>query len=176
MDVESIRSRIREVADFPALGVGFKDITPLLGDAAAFRAAIEHLVAPIEDVGVDVVVGIEARGFVVAAPVALGLGVGFIPVRKPHKLPAAVHSVRYQLEYGEGVLEMHADALSPGARCLVVDDVLATGGTAAATAELIENQGGRVVAFSFIVELAALGGRGRIDGRAPVFSTVRYEA
>jgi adenine phosphoribosyltransferase len=167
---------IREVPDFPDVGISFKDITPLLADAVGFPAAIDAMAAPFDDAGIDVVVGIEARGFVFSAPVAHALGTGLVPIRKPGKLPAAVDSVTYELEYGGGALEIHLDALRPGARCLIVDDVLATGGTARAAAELVSRQGAEVVGFSFLAELGFLGGRARLGAGVPVHALIDYEA
>lgn len=157
-----LASHIRDIVDFPEPGVVFKDITPLLADPAALSATVEALTTPFVDRGIDRVVGIEARGFILAAPVALALGAGFVPVRKAGKLPWRVERVEYSLEYGTDVVEVHADAIRPGERILVLDDVLATGGTAAATIELIETLGGRVEATAFLLELAFLGGRDRL--------------
>ncbi len=158
-----IKSLVRDVPDFPKAGVTFKDITPLLEDHAAFTAVVAALAAAGRNgdgqVVVDKVVGMEARGFILAAPVALALGVGFVPVRKPGKLPWKTRSVSYELEYGEETLAMHTDALEAGERVLVIDDVLATGGTAAATAELIEQAGAQVHALAMMMELSFLPGR-----------------
>ena len=158
-----LRDFIRDVPDFPKPGVTFKDITPLLDDHAAFTAVVEGLAAAGRDqdgaVVVDKVVGMEARGFILAAPVALALGVGFVPVRKPGKLPWQTRSVSYELEYGEETLAMHTDALSPGERVLVIDDVLATGGTAMATAQLVEDSGAVLHALAVMLELSFLPGR-----------------
>jgi adenine phosphoribosyltransferase len=154
---------VRDIPDFPKPGVLFKDISPLLDDHEAFSAVVQGLArAGRDDAGeavVDKVVGMEARGFILAAPVALALGVGFVPVRKPGKLPAKTYSVSYQLEYGQETLEMHADALRPGERVLLVDDVLATGGTADATRQLVERSGAVVHAFAVLLELSFLRGR-----------------
>lgn len=158
---------IRDVADFPQPGVLFKDITPLLDDPDAFGAVVRALADAGRvdgELAVDRVVGIEARGFILAAPVALALGVGFVPVRKPGKLPAAVLEVDYDLEYGSQTLQIHADAIAPGDRVLIVDDVLATGGTAAAARTLVERAGGVVSAFAVLMELAFLEGRSRLEG------------
>lgn len=160
---ELISGLIRDVPDFPKPGVVFKDITPLLGDPAGFAASIEEIVAGAPK-DVDFVVGMEARGFIFAAPVALRLGAGFVPVRKPGKLPGDVLSESFALEYGEEVLNIHADAIKPGARVLVVDDVLATGGTVAATANLLKHFGADLVAVSVVMELSFLGGRERLAG------------
>ena len=163
-----IGSLVRDVPDFPKAGVTFKDITPLLDDHAAFTAVVEALAAagrdPQGEVVVDKVVGMEARGFILAAPVALALGVGFVPVRKPGKLPWTTNAVSYTLEYGEETLEMHTDALASGERVLVVDDVLATGGTAVATAQLIEGAGAVVHGLAMMMELSFLSGREAIGG------------
>ncbi|WP_250447141.1 adenine phosphoribosyltransferase [Actinotalea sp. C106] len=165
---EDLRDRlaalVHDVHDYPQPGVTFKDITPLLADAQAFAATVEHLVARA-DTPIDLVVGMEARGFILGAPVAVGLGAGFIPVRKEGKLPRATLSGAYDLEYGSAVLEVHPDTIPDGSRILVVDDVLATGGTAAATVELLESAGGVVVGLAFLMELTALRGRARLAGR-----------
>jgi adenine phosphoribosyltransferase len=154
---------VRDIPDFPKPGVMFKDISPLLDDHAAFTGVVQALADAGRDESgrtvVDKVIGMEARGFILAAPVALALGVGFVPVRKPGKLPAATYSVSYALEYGEETLEMHTDALAVGERVLLVDDVLATGGTAAATTILAEKCGGTVHAISVLLELSFLHGR-----------------
>jgi adenine phosphoribosyltransferase len=151
---------IRDVPDFPKPGILFKDISPMLADHRGFTLAVEALAAPGRDSSgksvVDKVVGIEARGFILAAPVALALGAGFVPVRKQGKLPAAAHSVRYALEYGEAILEVHRDALQAGEQVLVVDDVLATGGTVVAAAELVRRCGAEVRAVSVLMELRSL--------------------
>lgn len=156
-------SLIRDIPDFPKPGVLFKDITPLLGDHQAFAAVVGALADAGRDASgataVDKVVGMEARGFILAAPVALALGAGFVPVRKSGKLPAATHRVSYELEYGEASLELHRDAFGPGERVLLVDDVLATGGTAAATKKLVEACGATVAGFAVLMELGFLSGR-----------------
>jgi adenine phosphoribosyltransferase len=161
---------IRDVPDFPTPGIAFKDITPLLADPVAFAAAIDALAGSLVPGCVDKVVGIEARGFVLAAPLALRLAAGFVPVRKQGKLPAAAFSAAYELEYGAAVLEVHSDAVADGERVLVIDDVLATGGTVGATVELVRRAGGLVVGVRVLLELLALGGRGRL---APVDVDVR---
>jgi len=160
---EQLLAHIRDVPDFPKPGVLFKDITPLLADHATFTAAVRGLAAPFEGVGVDVVAGIEARGFVLGAPVALTLGAGFAPVRKQGKLPGDTVTASYDLEYGSATLEVTSDAFSPGARVLVVDDVLATGGTAAATVELVRRCGAEVVGMSVLMELGFLHGRAAVS-------------
>ena len=153
-----VASLIRDVADFPKPGVLFKDITPLIASAAGYRAAVEELAA-MAPPRIDVVVGMEARGFIFAGPVALELGAGFVPVRKPGKLPGKVYTETFALEYGTESLAVHADAILPGARVLVIDDVLATGGTVGATAKLVERLGAELVHIAVVMELSFLGGR-----------------
>ena len=155
---------VRDIPDFPEQGVTFRDITPLLGDAEGFTKSITELVHRFENVAVDRVLGMEARGFIIAAPVAYRIGAGFIPVRKAGKLPWAVVREEYQLEYGRDKLEIHRDAIHPGERILVIDDVLATGGTAQATCRLVEALGGKVVGLGFLIELEELGGRKKLAG------------
>ncbi len=159
---------VRDVADFPTPGIVFKDITPLLADHEGFSSVVLALAAAGRDgsgaTTVTKVVGMEARGFIFAAPVALELGVGFVPVRKPGKLPGETHEVSYSLEYGEEVLEVHQDAIRPGERVLVVDDVLATGGTVAATRALVERCGGEVAGVAVLMELSFLPGREQLGG------------
>jgi len=168
-----LASRIRDIADFPKPGIQFKDITTLLKDGPSFKAAIDGLLAQIGDRQVDAVVGMESRGFIFGAPVAYALGVGFVPVRKLGKLPADVVSVEYDLEYGSATLEMHKDALAPGARVLVVDDLLATGGTVAGTIELVKQLQGEIVALAFLIELTFLKGRERLAGH-DIVTLIRY--
>lgn len=170
-----LRSLVRDVADFPKPGIAFKDITPLLGDAAGLAAAVDGLAGRVADAGlvVDRVLGIEARGFILAAPLAVHLGVGFAPVRKPGKLPWQTVQQEYELEYGTDALEVHRDAVRPGERVLIVDDVIATGGTAAATARLAAGLGAEVVGLAVLVELTALAGRDRL-GRHRVLSLLEY--
>lgn len=153
------RKLVRDVPDFPSPGILFKDIAPVLADSAALAAMTAELVEACRGERVDMVVAVEARGFILGAPVALALGAGFVPVRKPGKLPHRTRSVAYALEYGEAVLHMHTDALQPGDRVLIVDDVLATGGTVAATVQLIREAGAEPVAAAVLLEIAALGGR-----------------
>ena len=171
--VVDLRSFIRDVPDFPIPGIVFKDLTPLLQDAAAFRTAIDWLTERVRTKQPDVVVGIESRGFILAAPVAYLLGVGFAPVRKLGKLPAETISVEYELEYGVNTVEMHVDAIRPGQRVLLVDDLLATGGTAAGTIEIIERLGGQVVGVAFLVELTFLRGRSRLQGH-DIVTLIQY--
>jgi adenine phosphoribosyltransferase len=156
---------IRDVPDFPKPGIVFKDITPLLADGEALRNATRRMAEPFQDAKIDRVVGIESRGFILGSVVARELGVGFIPVRKPNKLPAKKMSIEYALEYGTDKLEVHTDACERSARLLIVDDVLATGGTAKATCDLMERVGGTVVGLSFLVVLDFLNGRERLPGR-----------
>src|SRR5205807_2802378 len=170
---DRLRAVIRDLPDFPREGVLFKDVTTLLGDAAAFRAAIDGLVEAHAGQAIDHVVGVESRGFILGGAVAYRLGAGFVPVRKPGKLPAERISVSYTLEYGESVLEIHTDAIRPGERVLVVDDLLATGGTAAATVELVQRLGGVVVGVAFLIELAFLDGA-RALGDLPRVALVRF--
>jgi adenine phosphoribosyltransferase len=160
----ALELHVRDVPDWPAPGVVFKDITPLLADPAGFAAAIAALAQPFEDRGITKVVGIEARGFLIGAPVALHLGAGFVPARKPGKLPGDTHSEEYALEYGTDRLEMHTDGIQRDERILIVDDVIATGGTAAAVVRLVERSGGTVVGLGFVIELSFLGGRAELAG------------
>jgi adenine phosphoribosyltransferase len=155
-----ITARIRDILDYPKPGVVFKDITPLLGDGAAFRAVVDGLAASYGDV--DKVAGIEARGFILAAPVACRLGAGFVPVRKKGKLPAATFSEDYELEYGTATIEVHKDAFAPTDRVLIVDDVLATGGTARATVDLVQRSGATVAGIAVLIELSFLSGREKL--------------
>lgn len=173
-DAGWLKDHIRDIPDFPRPGVVFKDLTPLLADGPSFRSCIDSLVDHVGGRPVDAVVGIEARGFIFAAPVAERLGAGFVPVRKPGKLPWHVEHEAYALEYGTDALEVHRDALAPGAQVLLVDDVLATGGTASAAAALVERLGARVVALGFVIELGFLNGRSRLPGR-DVLSLLAYE-
>ncbi len=160
--------RVRDVPDFPKPGIVFKDITPMLGDATDFAAAIDAMAAPWRDAGIEAVLAIEARGFILGAPLARALGAGFVPARKPGKLPGRTLRQAYALEYGEDALELHADALRPGARVLLADDVLATGGTLAAAHALAMQAGAHVVGATVLIELAALGGRGRWTDASPI--------
>jgi adenine phosphoribosyltransferase len=162
--MNNLKSLIREVPDFPKSGVLFYDITTLLKDAQGLHTLIDELGANYEPKGIDKVVGIEARGFIFAPAVAYALNAGFIPVRKPKKLPAPTERVEYQLEYGTDALEIHRDAIAPGEHVLIVDDVLATGGTASAVTKLVEKLGGKVVGLGFVIELDFLHGRDKLPG------------
>jgi len=166
-------AQIRDVPDFPRKGIVFKDITPLLQNGPSLKLACELLAAPFAKSRVDLVVGIESRGFIFAVPVALALGAGFTVARKQGKLPWETRRESYELEYGSAEIEMHSDAVRAGQRVLIVDDVIATGGTAAATARLVRALGGEVVAASFLIELAFLDGRKALDG-TPVEALLRY--
>ncbi|MBP1779302.1 MAG: adenine phosphoribosyltransferase [candidate division NC10 bacterium] len=172
--MEELKKVIREIPDFPKPGILFYDITTLLRDAKAFARTIEIFRQQYGNQKVDAVIGIEARGFIFAAAVAYSLGVGFIPVRKPRKLPFRTVSRSYQLEYGTDTLEMHEDAVRPGDRILLIDDLIATGGTARAVVEMIEGQGGRVAGAGFVVELEFLNGRQALPG-CDVFSILKYQ-
>ena len=159
-----LASYVRDIPDFPKPGVVFKDITPLLADVEAFRTTIDTIADHFADRPVDRVLGIEARGFIIAAPVAYRFGGAFVPVRKAGKLPWEIERVEYELEYGTDLLEIHRDAIEPGDHVLIVDDVLATGGTAAATIRLVEKLGGTVEGLGFVIELGFLDGRAQLDG------------
>jgi adenine phosphoribosyltransferase len=161
---KDLAARIRDIPDFPKPGILFKDITTLLKDGESFHMAIDGLLEKIGKRDIDVVVGMESRGFIFGAPIAYTLGVGFVPVRKLGKLPADVVSVEYDLEYGSATLEMHKDAIAPGAKVLIVDDLLATGGTVAGTIELVKQLKGQIVACAFLIELSALKGRDKLGG------------
>jgi len=164
-DHGALRSFVRDIADYPVAGVTFRDITPLLGDSAALAQAVDAMVEQFAGVPIDRVVGVEARGFIFGAAVAYRAGAGFVPVRKAGKLPWAVVREEYNLEYGSDKLEIHRDAIHPGERILIVDDVLATGGTAAATAKLVETLGGVVAGLAFLLEIDNLGGRAKLGER-----------
>jgi len=168
-----LKKLVRDIADFPTPGIVFRDITPLIGDARGFAAVVDELAAPYLG-RADVVLGIESRGFIVGAPVAYRLGLGFTIARKPGKLPFRTVDEAYELEYGSAALEIHQDGIASGARVLIVDDLLATGGTASAAVRLVRRLGGNVIGCAFIVELMALKGRGRL---APIdcFSLIQYE-
>jgi adenine phosphoribosyltransferase len=173
VDVEQLKALVRQVPDFPQPGIVFKDITPLLADEIAFSTVIDLIVVHFGRGNVDKVVGIEARGFILASPVAYHFGAGFVPVRKKDKLPWETESEEYELEYGTATLEIHRDGVDPGERVLIVDDVLATGGTARATARLVERIGGKVVGIAFLIELGFLKGRQKLDGH-DLFTLISY--
>jgi len=170
---DALRKFIRDIPDFPKPGILFRDVTPLLADPAALRAAVVEIAAPFRFDDVDFVLGTEARGFIFGTPVALELGVGFVPIRKQGKLPHTTLQASYRLEYGTDTVEMHADAVVRGQRVLVVDDLIATGGTAAATVELARKAGAEVVGCAFLVELLALDGRKALDC-ARIHSVIQY--
>lgn len=169
-----LKEHIRDIPDFPQPGVAFKDITPLLSDVDAFRFTVDALADHFSGQTIDKVLGIEARGFIIAAPVAYRFGCGFVPVRKAGKLPWDVEKQEYVLEYGTDLLEIHKDAVAPGERALIVDDVLATGGTAGATVRLVEQLGGVVAGLGFVIELGFLGGRAKLEGH-DVVSLIEYQ-
>jgi adenine phosphoribosyltransferase len=173
MSAEDLRAKIREIPDFPKPGILFYDITTLLKDAAAFKEAVDLMLEPYKDEHVDLVVGMESRGFIFSAPMAYQLEAGLVPVRKLGKLPAETVTVEYALEYGSNTLEIHRDAINPGQRVLIVDDLLATGGTVGGTIELVERLQGEVVGLAFLVELDFLKGRDRLQGRR-VTSVIKY--
>ena len=169
-----LRSLIRDIPDYPKPGILFRDISPLLGDPAAFSDAVRQLAEPYRNQQIDLIAGAEARGFILAAPMAVELGAGFVPIRKPAKLPFETHSIDYQLEYGTDSLEIHVDGVKPGQRVLLVDDLLATGGTAEACSQLLTQVGADLVGCAFLVHLMGLGGADRL---APleIFSLINYE-
>ena len=174
MDPQWLKEHVREIPDWPQPGVNFKDITPLLAAPDAFAATVDAVAAPYSGERIDKVLGIEARGFVFAAPVAYRHAAGFVPVRKPGKLPWEIEREEYELEYGTDLLEIHRDAILPGERVLIVDDVIATGGTAAATIRLAERLGGEVIGLTFVIELGFLHGRDKLEGYN-VNALVTYE-
>ena len=173
MNHDQLKALVRDVPDFPQDGIVFKDITPLLADELAFSTVIDLIVVHFGRGNVDKVVGIEARGFIIASPVAYHFGAGFVPVRKKDKLPWQTEAAEYSLEYGTATLEIHKDAVASGERVLIVDDVLATGGTAKATAELVERIGGKVIGISCLIELDFLHGRDKLDGY-DLFTLLNY--
>ena len=172
--MDTLKKLIREVPDFPKPGILFYDITTLLKDPRGLRGTIDALRAQYAGAEVDVVIGIESRGFIFAPALAYALGAGFVPVRKPKKLPAEIASISYDLEYGSDTLEVHKDAIFQGCRVLIVDDLLATGGTARAVTQLVEGLGGKVAGLGFVVELTFLNGRGKLNGY-DVFSLLQYD-
>ncbi|MBM4004553.1 MAG: adenine phosphoribosyltransferase [Planctomycetes bacterium] len=169
-----LRDYVRAIPDFPKAGILFRDITPLLADASAFRESIRRMAEPFRDQRIDTLVAAEARGFIFAAPLAMELNAGFVPIRKPGKLPFDTHAFHYELEYGSDMLEIHTDGVQPGQRVLVVDDLLATGGTVEACCSLIEKMGAVIVGCVFAIELSSLGGARRIAPR-PTYSLIRYD-
>lgn len=171
--MEHLKELVRAIPDFPIPGILFRDVTPLLRDPRGLRDVVDRLAEEFRGAGIDVVAGIESRGFIFGAPLAMALGVGFVPIRKPGRLPYDKVSREYALEYGTNVLEMHADAVQPGQRVLIVDDLLATGGTASASAHLVEAIGGVVAAAAFVIELEFLEGRRALAGY-DVRSLIRY--
>jgi adenine phosphoribosyltransferase len=171
--MDHLKAKIREIPDFPKPGILFYDITTLLCDAKGFRDTIDALAAPYMGEDIDQVIGVESRGFILGAAVANALGCGFVPVRKPGKLPGATHKEAYSLEYGDNSLEIHQNACAKEQRILIVDDVLATGGTAKATVDLARQAGGRIIGISFLIELDFLNGRSKLAGE-PVYSVLRY--
>jgi adenine phosphoribosyltransferase len=173
MTPDELRAKIREIPDFPKPGILFYDITTLLKDARAYRAAIDAMLAPYAGTAIDIVVGMESRGFIFSAPMAYQLGAGLVPVRKLGKLPAETISVEYALEYGSNTLEVHRDAIQPGQKVLIVDDLLATGGTVNGTVELVQRLKGEIVGLAFLVELGFLKGRDRLTGQT-VTSVITY--
>src|SRR4051812_5972707 len=172
---DALRPLIRDIPDFPKPGVVFKDLTPLFADVDAFRATIDAISSHFASDDIDRVLGVEARGFIIAAPVAYKFGAAFVPVRKAGKLPWEIERVEYELEYGTDLLEIHRDAIAPGDRVVIVDDVLATGGTAAATVRLVEKLGGVVAGLAFVIDLAFLNGRDKLAGY-DVLSLITYES
>ena len=171
--MKQLKAKIRDIQDFPIKGIIFKDITPLVQDPESLRLAISALIAPYRDANITAVAGMEARGFIFGTLAAWELNVGFIPLRKPGKLPYDVQSVDYQLEYGNASLEVHIDAINPGDRILLIDDLLATGGTAKASCQLVEKLGGKVVACGFVIELEMLNGRDQLADY-PIHSLIKY--
>jgi len=171
--LHALRARVRDIEDFPKPGILFRDLTPLMGHGPSMRMCVDLLGERVARHKPDVIVAVESRGFIFGAPVAAALGVAFAPVRKPGKLPWRTNRQTYDLEYGTDSLEMHADAVKAGGRVVIVDDLLATGGTARATADLVREQEGKIVAFVFVVELVALSGRGRLEELAPVDALMR---
>lgn len=170
----NLKEKIRVIENFPKEGISFKDITTLISDGEALKETIDQFVTYLKDKKIDLIVGPEARGFIFGVPVAYALGIGFIPVRKPGKLPGEVLSVNYGLEYGEDQLQIHKDAIKPGQRVAIVDDLLATGGTVEGVAKLIEEAGGEVVSLDFLIELTELNGKDKLKGY-DVLSLVKYD-
>ena len=173
--ITKLRDLIRDVPDFPKPGVVFKDITPLLAHPAGLSLAVEYLTQPYRHIHIDMVVGAESRGFIFGTAVARNLSAGFVPIRKPGRLPAETHAEKYTLEYGEESVEIHTDAIQPGDKVLMVDDLLATGGTMAACCRLVEKLSGQIVGIAVLIELSFLGGRGQLEGY-PLHSILTYDS
>lgn len=169
-----LKEKVRIIEDFPKAGISFKDISTLIGDGEAFRYSIDQIVSYLKDKNVDLIVGPEARGFIFGVPVAYALGVGFVPVRKPGKLPYNTTKIEYALEYGTDALEIHEDAIKPGQRVAIVDDLLATGGTIEAVTKLVEKVGGEVVSLNFVIELEELKGRDKLQGH-DIMTLLKYD-
>jgi len=169
----NLKEKIRNISDFPVKGIQFKDITTLLKDKEAFKYSVDMIAKHCQKYQIDFIAGVEARGFIIGAPVSYKLGIGFLPIRKPNKLPSEVERISYQLEYGKNSLEVHKDAISTGDRIMIIDDLLATGGTTAAVFELIEKLGGKIVGASYVIELAFLNPRKKIK-KYDIFSLVQY--
>jgi len=169
-----LKEKVRIIEDFPKAGISFKDISTLIGDGEAFRYSIDQMVSYLKDKNVDLIVGPEARGFIFGVPVAYALGVGFVPVRKPGKLPYKTTRIEYALEYGTDALEIHEDAIKPGQRVAIVDDLLATGGTIEAVTKLVEKVGGEVVSLNFVIELEELKGRDKLVGH-DIMTLLKYD-
>jgi adenine phosphoribosyltransferase len=174
--VENLKSLIRNVPDFPKPGIVFRDITTLLNDPQGLQATVDCLYECFAGKGIDYVVGTESRGFIFGTPLAYRLGAGFVPVRKPGKLPAATHREEYELEYGTDTLEIHVDAFAPDKRAIIVDDLMATGGTAAATARLVQQAGAELRGFGFVIELEFLNGRSLLPPEIPIHSLIVYDS
>lgn len=170
----NIKEKIRVIEGFPREGISFKDITTLVQDGEAFKYTIDEMVKDLKKKNIDIVVGPEARGFIVGAPIACEMGIGFVPIRKPGKLPSDTIKIEYELEYGSDALEIHKDAIKPGQRVAIVDDLLATGGTILSVAKLIEQLGGEIASMNFIIELTGLKGREKL-AQYPVSSLIQYE-
>ncbi len=173
-DVDSLRKLLRDVPDFPKPGIVFKDITPILASPAALSLAVEFLAQPFRDQTIDIVVGAESRGFIFGTAVARNLNAGFVPIRKPGKLPCETRQAQYELEYGTDTLEIHEDAIRPGTKVLLVDDLLATGGTMAACCQLVNTLRGEIIGAAFLIELCFLGGRRQLDD-IPIYSVIKIE-
>ncbi|WP_286907809.1 MULTISPECIES: adenine phosphoribosyltransferase [Clostridium] len=169
-----LKEKVRIIEDFPKAGISFKDISTLIGDGEAFRYSIDQMVSYLKDKNVDLIVGPEARGFIFGVPVAYALGIGFVPVRKPGKLPYKTTRIEYALEYGTDALEIHEDAIKPGQRVAIVDDLLATGGTIEAVTKLVEKVGGEVVSLNFVIELEELKGRDKLVGH-DIMTLLKYD-